>query len=65
MDIWNDEEHLKKGFNKILSGTFFPKKPAHKITESDMRSDVKTSIQAHRWFQTLDRQRLQPCMIYL
>jgi len=38
IEIWNDEEHLKKGLNKILSGTFFPKKPAHKITESDMRS---------------------------
>ena len=23
MEIWNDEEHLKKGLNKILSGTFF------------------------------------------
>ena len=27
MEIWNDEEHLKKGLNKILSGTFFKKKP--------------------------------------
>ena len=41
MDIWNDEEHLKKGLNKILSGTFFTKKPAHKITESDMRSMLR------------------------
>jgi hypothetical protein len=23
MEVWNDEEHLKKGLNKILSGTFF------------------------------------------
>ena len=23
MEIWDDEEHLKKGLNKILSGTFF------------------------------------------
>ena len=41
MDIWNDEEHLKKGLNKILSGTFFTKRPAHKITESDMRSMLR------------------------
>ena len=26
MEIWEDEEHLKKGINKILSGTFFTKK---------------------------------------
>ena len=25
MEIWNDEEHLKKGLNKILTGTFFSK----------------------------------------
>ena len=41
IEIWNDEEHLKKGLNKILSGTFFMKKPAHKITESDMRSMLR------------------------
>jgi len=41
MEIWEDEEHLKKGLNKILSGTFFAKKPAHKITESDMRSMLR------------------------
>ena len=29
MEIWHDEEHLKKGLNKILSGTFFMKKAAH------------------------------------
>ena len=23
MEIWEDEEHLKKGLNKILAGTFF------------------------------------------
>ena len=23
MEVWNDEEHLSKGLNKILSGTFF------------------------------------------
>ena len=28
IEIWNDEEHLKKGINKILSGTFFKQKPA-------------------------------------
>jgi len=41
MEIWHDEEHLKKGLNKILSGTFFMKKAAHKITESDMRSMLR------------------------
>ena len=23
IEVWEDEEHLKKGLNKILSGTFF------------------------------------------
>ena len=41
MEIWEDEEHLKKGLNKILSGTFFMKKPAHMITDSDMRSMLR------------------------
>ena len=41
MEIWEDEEHLSKGLNKILSGTFFQKKPAHMITESDMRSMLR------------------------
>ena len=41
IEIWNDEEHLKKGLNKILSGTFFKQKSAHKITESDMRSMLR------------------------
>ena len=41
MEIWHDEEHLKKGLNKILSGTFFMKKAAHQITESDMRSMLR------------------------
>ena len=41
IEIWNDEEHLKKGLDKILSGTFFQKKPAHMITESDMRSMLR------------------------
>jgi hypothetical protein len=41
MEIWEDEEHLKKGLNKILSGTFFKQKPAHMITESDMRSMLR------------------------
>ena len=41
MEIWDDEEHLKKGINKILTGTFFQKKPAHQITESDMRSMLR------------------------
>ena len=41
MEIWNDEEHLKKGINKILSGTFFKQKEHHQITESDMRSMLR------------------------
>ncbi len=41
MEVWEDEEHLKKGLNKILSGTFFKQQPAHKITESDMRSMLR------------------------
>ena len=41
MEIWQDEEHLTKGLNKILTGTFFMKKPAHMITESDMRSMLR------------------------
>ena len=41
IEIWNDEEHLKKGLNKILSGTFFKQKSAHKITESDIRSMLR------------------------
>ena len=41
MEIWENEEHLKKGLAKILSGTFFPKKLPHKITESDMRSMLR------------------------
>ena len=41
IEIWNDEEHLKKGLNKILSGTFFKQKSAHNITESDMRSMLR------------------------
>ena len=36
MEVWHDEDHLKKGINKILSGTFFKQKPAHQITESDI-----------------------------
>jgi len=41
LEIWDDEEHLKKGINKILTGTFFKKKPAHQITDSDMRSMLR------------------------
>ena len=41
MEVWNNEEHLSKGLNKILSGTFFKQQPAHKITESDMRSMLR------------------------
>ena len=41
VEIWNDEEHLKKGINKILTGTFFKQKAAHQITDSDMRSMLR------------------------
>ena len=41
MEVWEDEEHLKKGLNKILSGTFFVQKHHSKITESDMRSMLR------------------------
>ena len=36
-----DEEHLKKGINKILSGTFFTQKEHYEITDSDMRSMLR------------------------
>jgi len=38
MEIWNDEEHFKKGIKKLLSGTFWDQKEYHRITASDMRS---------------------------
>ncbi len=38
MEIWNDEEHFKKGIKKLLTGVFWGKKEPHKITDSDMRS---------------------------
>ena len=41
MEIWEDEEHLEKGINKILNGVFFTQKPLHKITESDLRSMLR------------------------
>ena len=41
LEIWEDEEHLEKGINKILTGTFFTKREAHKITQSDMRSMLR------------------------
>ena len=41
MEVWDDEEHLKKGINKILTGTFFTQKKPHEITDSDMRSMLR------------------------
>jgi len=41
VEIWEDEEHLEKGINKILTGTFFTKKAAHEITDSDMRAMLR------------------------
>ena len=41
IEVWEDEEHLKKGINKILTGTFFKQKKPHDITDSDMRSMLR------------------------
>ena len=41
MEIWEDEEHLKKGINKILSGTFFTKREHYEVSDSDMRSMLR------------------------
>ena len=41
MEIWEDEEHLKIGINKILSGTFFTQKEHYEITDSDMRAMLR------------------------
>ena len=38
MEVWNDEEHLKKGINKILTGTFFKQK-SPSIPEGDLGKD--------------------------
>jgi len=38
MEVWNDEEHLKKGINKILTGTFFKQK-SPSIPEGDLGED--------------------------
>ena len=38
MEIWNDEEHFKKGIRKLLTGTFWDQKEPFNITDSDMRS---------------------------
>ena len=38
MEVWDDEEHLKKGINKILSGTFFKIKSSS-TTKSDLGSE--------------------------
>ena len=29
VEIWNDEEHMRKGLYKILNGIFFPKRTLH------------------------------------
>jgi len=41
MEIWNDEEHFKKGIRKLLSGTFWEQKEYHNITASDLRSVLR------------------------
>ena len=38
MEIWNDEEHFKKGIRKLLTGTFWDQTEPHNITDSNMRS---------------------------
>jgi hypothetical protein len=48
MEIWHDEEHLKKGLNKILSGTFFKiKSPS--TTESDLAKSQGLEISKVRF----------------
>ena len=41
MEILEDADHLEKGLNKIVTGTFFTKKEAHKITDADMRAMLR------------------------
>ena len=41
VEIWNDEEHLKKGINKILTGTFFKQKAAHQIKDTYNHHQLK------------------------
>ena len=41
MEIWNDEEHFKKGIRKLLTGTFWDQKEYHNITASDLRSVLR------------------------
>jgi len=41
MEIWNDEEHFKKGIRKLLTGTFWEQKEYHNITASDLRSVLR------------------------
>ena len=41
MELWEDEEHFKKGINKILKGQFFPKRKPEDITASDLRTMLK------------------------
>jgi len=41
IEIWQDEEHFKKGLNKIIKGIFFPQRKPHEITDSDIRSMLR------------------------
>ena len=41
LEIWNDEEHFKKGIRKLLTGTFWEQKEYHNITASDLRSVLR------------------------
>ena len=44
MEVWNDEEHLTKGINKILTGTFFKKKPFTRYNRFRYEINVKTIL---------------------
>ena len=47
-EVWNDEEHLKKGINKILSGTFFTVKSSS-TTKSDLAVSQGSEISKDRF----------------
>ena len=54
MEIWEDEEHLSKGLNKILSGTFFMKKACSYDYRIRYEINVEKILVAHKWYLTLD-----------
>jgi len=48
MEVWDDEEHLKKGINKILTGTFFTIKSSS-IPEGDLAESQGSEISKARF----------------